>query len=142
MPKDRAIAARGYVFIHAPTHPKANRSGYVPEHTTIAEKALGKFLPDGAEIHHIDEVRTHNATTNLVICQDRAYHMLVHQRTRALRACGNANFRKCQFCKFYGDPLKMRVNGKGFSHWSCYRAFMRTYYANNREKWGICAQPK
>ena len=46
-----------------------------------AERALGKPLPAGTVIHH------HNYKGNdsqLVICQDRAYHRLLHARMRTL----------------------------------------------------------
>lgn len=137
--KEKVLAARGYVFVYAPDHPKSTKGGYVPEHIVIAEAALGKFLPDGSEVHHIDEDKTHNINSNLAICQDRGYHMLVHQRTDALEACGNANYRKCFLCSAYDNPKIMRHSGKGFVHWDCYRTYMRNYYQNNKEKWGVHA---
>ena len=142
--KDKIIAARGYVFLYMPDHPHANDGLYVPEHVAIAETVLGKLLPKGSEVHHVDEDRQRNVNSNLVICQDRAYHMLLHQRTDALKACGNANFRKCQFCKEYGDPVKMRhyIRRHGYQHWGCWRSYMRKYYKNNKEKWGVNAEQK
>ena len=59
------------------------------EHILIAERALGRYLPDGAEIHHVDENKRNNANRNLVICQDSAYHKLLHVRTRVLKAGGD-----------------------------------------------------
>jgi HNH endonuclease len=58
-------------------------------HRAVAERALGKPLPAGAEVHHVDGNIHNNAPTNLVICQDRAYHFLLHARTRIVRAGGN-----------------------------------------------------
>jgi hypothetical protein len=139
--RENRIAARGYIFTYEPNHPSANNSGYVPEHVFVAEEALGRCLPKGAEVHHFDENRKNNANANLVICQDRAYHMLLHQRQRAFKSCGNPNFRKCFLCATYEDSSKMRKSGKGFTHTSCYQEYMRNYYAKNKEKWGI-AQPK
>lgn len=52
-------------------HPRADSSGNVLEHILIAEKALGKHLPDKAEVHHVNEIKTDNRNENLVICQDR-----------------------------------------------------------------------
>jgi hypothetical protein len=49
-------------------------------HRRRAEKALGKPLPPGAEVHHADGSMRDDAP--LVICQDRAYHMLLHKRMR------------------------------------------------------------
>jgi hypothetical protein len=97
----------GYVLLLVPGHQRANARGYVREHILVAEKALGRALPDGAEIHHFNEVRSDNANRNLVICQDDAYHKLLHARATALRACGNANWLRCAYCKNYDDPANL-----------------------------------
>src|SRR5882672_6331482 len=57
------------------------------EHVLVAEKALGKSLPKGAIIHHIDKNPSNNNPWNLVICPNQTYHNLIHQRMRALEAC-------------------------------------------------------
>jgi len=55
----------------------------ITEHTHLAEKALGKKLPRGAIVHHMNEVPWDNFTPfNLVICPDQKYHMLLHKRMR------------------------------------------------------------
>lgn len=77
-------------------------------HVAIAEAALGKPLPVGAQVHHWNGDRLDNRPANLVICPDQAYHALLHQRARALDACGNASWRRCSFCKSYDDPLNMK----------------------------------
>ena len=58
------------------------------EHVRIAEAALGKPLPPKAEIHHVDGNKRNNDPTNLVICPNRAYHMLLHKRQRQMQAEG------------------------------------------------------
>lgn len=78
-------------------------------HRLIAEKLLGKPLPASAEVHHVDGNGLNNEHSNLVICPDKAYHRLLHVRTAALKACGNANYRKCAICKQYDDPENMYV---------------------------------
>lgn len=110
----RTIDRNGYVLIKMPTHNRAQANGYVYEHILVAEKALGKPLPSGAIPHHIDKNRSNNITSNLVLCQDIAYHLLLHRRERALKACGHANWRKCTLCKQYDDPSNlMTKKGKG-----------------------------
>jgi hypothetical protein len=67
-------------------------------HRLRAEGALGKPLPKGAEVHHANE--TKHEDSPLVICQNRAYHRLLHARTRIVKAGGNPNSDKiCSRCK-------------------------------------------
>jgi hypothetical protein len=78
----------GYVLLLCPNHPRCMAGGYVLEHILVAERAIGHFLPKGAEIHHWNEVKTENRNRNLVICPNRAYHLLLHARMRIQRAGG------------------------------------------------------
>lgn len=89
----------GYVMEYRPEHPRASR-GYVLQHILIAEKALGRDLPLTCEVHHVDTNRAHNENSNLVICQDKRYHKLLHARMRIISAGGNPNKDKiCSRCK-------------------------------------------
>lgn len=92
------------ILLHRPDHPNADAKGYVAEHTVLAAAALGRPVPRGAHVHHVNEDPTDNRPSNLVICQDNAYHKLIHYRTRALREGGNANWRRCRICKKWDDP--------------------------------------
>lgn len=80
-----------YKRVLMPRHRLANSKGYVYEHVIIAEQALGKPLPPRADVHHVDENTKNNARTNLVICQDRGYHKLLHARARIVRVGGDPN---------------------------------------------------
>lgn len=77
------------------------------QHVRVVESVLGIELPRGVEIHHVNEVTSDNRHENLVVCQDRQYHMTLHARQRALDACGNANWKKCCICKQWDDPKNM-----------------------------------
>ena len=72
----------------------------MPEHVLIAERALGRPMPPGVEIHHVDENKRNNRPGNLVICQDATYHRLLHVRTKVLRAGGDPNTQAlCHSCR-------------------------------------------
>ena len=79
------------------------------EHLLVAEKVLGRHLPKSVEIHHIDGNGFNNKHNNLVICPSKAYHMLLHQRERALLASGNASWLKCRLCGKYDAPVNLAI---------------------------------
>lgn len=108
MPWYRPVRPRdngsGYIRIWAPSNPQADRSKHVYEHILIASRALGRPLPKGSEVHHVNEDGTDNSPWNLVICENAAYHKLLHRRTKAYLACGDPTYRQCQFCGRWSPP--------------------------------------
>lgn len=85
---------------------------YARAHILVAERALGRRLPEHAQVHHVNEDPSDNRPANLVICQDLAYHKLLHQRARALRASGHADWLRCWACKVYKPVSEMRVRSR------------------------------
>jgi hypothetical protein len=85
------------------------------QHVVVAEKVLGKPLPPRAVVHHVDGDRLNNEPANLVVCPDPAYHQLLHVRQRAMDECGNPAFRRCIFCRFFGDVSLMTKTGNNKS---------------------------
>ena len=113
------ITQSEYCRTRLPNHDRANSSGYVKDSILLAEKALGKQLPDGAVVHHANGIKTDNRPENLVICKNDSYHQILHTRMRALKECGNSNWRKCSNCKKYDDPKSMYINKTTSYHLKC-----------------------
>ncbi len=117
---------KGYVWMYK----KGNKK--IQEHTLLVERALGKSLPAEAEIHHLDGNPSNNNPTNLVICPNRAYHMLLHQRMRALEMCGKADYIKCCFCKQYDAPENIKRAKRNNFHRNCYNMYHQNWMEKKR----------
>ena len=92
----RIKSAGGYVYLWKPSHPRATSTGYVLEHRVIAERALGKFLPVDAIVHHVNGNGHDNRPRNLVICENIAYHSLLHARARGETSAPPRGLGACQ----------------------------------------------
>lgn len=115
---------RGYLMKKAIDHPKRRKNGYVYDHILIGEKVLGKSLTSGVVIHHFPSIKNF---TNLIICQNKSYHKLLHRRYRAFLVSGNPNFRKCFVCKNYDDPKNLHRN----YHKKCWNIYHKEYRENH-----------
>lgn len=130
----KVVDKDGYIGILNPLHKRARSSGYVLEHIIVIEKALGKPIPINSVPHHVDEDRSNNKNNNLVLCNDRAYHNLLHRRIRALRACGHAHWRICNYCHEHDDPESLYVseNGRAIYHRKCNREHQKRIVAKQK----------
>ena len=102
-------------------------------HREIVEKVLGKPLQLNSVIHHFDENRENNRNNNLIVCQDQAYHLLLHKRMLALQASGHVDWLRCYFCKQYDSPENIHSGKRMQYHTKC----TREYYWKNKNK-GAC----
>src|SRR3990167_5515273 len=121
------------VIIDADPPKKHVQIGRTYEHILVAEKALGRRLPPGAIVHHVDEDPTNNAPTNLVILQSQAEHLALHARLRIQRAGGDPWTEKicskCQRAKHRHAFNKCRSTSDRLSHRcrECSRAHAKQY---------------
>jgi hypothetical protein len=127
-------------YVRGRTHPKKgtgclNGSGYFVTqhkgrsrrmHVLLVESILGKELPKGAEVHHINGDRSDNRNSNLVVCPSHAYHFLLHRRQDAFDACGNASWLKCHYCGEHDDPKNLHVYGRSPKNPDSVRAYHRS----------------
>lgn len=123
-------------------HPNASKNGNIGEHILVVEKALGHYLPRGAQVHHVNSVRDDNRNENLVACQNRSYHRLIHIRKRALEACGNPDYRSCANCGQYDDlrnMVRQSLRKTSFTHLECrkrrWSAYRERCHAEGRKTW-------
>lgn len=99
----------GYLMTSVPGHQYADGMGYVMNHRLVAEKAVGRPLPHRNVVHHINGDRADNDPQNLVVCEDKQYHELLHQRAKAYAATGNPNSVRCWMCGEYDDPQNLYI---------------------------------
>lgn len=107
--KGGRVIKRGYFLIFMPGHPHREKHGYIYESRMIAEKTIGKILPLSAIFHHIDCAKGQINSNGIIVCQNRAYHRLLHKRINAYKASGHANWLKCPYCRKHDDPQNMRM---------------------------------
>jgi len=112
------------------------------EYKAIVELAIGKPLPKGAEVHHVDSNPYNNENSNLVVCESRAYHCLLHSRARAIEQCGDVSKNQCRICgewkpfsEFYAVSTRHRQRGPsgGFPCKVCSKKMSKENYESNRD---------
>ena len=68
-----------YEYRIVPGHPRANADNAVYLHVLVAEEKLGRYLLPEEVVHHIDENKTNNDPTNLMVFCTKADHTSFHR---------------------------------------------------------------
>ncbi len=110
----------------------------VGKHIAIAEAILGKRLPKGAQVHHVNGDKHDNCHSNLVVCPDYAYHALLHVRQEVIAAGGNPNTQRvCYSCNTVKDlsdfnVVRRNTTGRAFDCRRCSRIKAKAYLMTKR----------
>lgn len=71
----------GYIKVYVPEHPNATKDGYVMKHHLVMEQHLGRIIPDGYVVHHINHDRADNRLENLKLMTFKE-HSGLHMKER------------------------------------------------------------
>ena len=110
----------GYRYSHKPSHPFANKEGYVYEHRLVMEEKIGRYLNKEEKVHHINHVKTDNRPENLELASNHREHLMKYHADHLTKAWEKApyhnmgnrwsmNFEKCITC----GTTKRKHHGKG-----------------------------
>lgn len=116
----RRIDDNGYIQILMPDHPFAN-DGYVAEHRLVVEERTRKedpnnpllvevkgekYLIPSCVVHHIDEVKTNNASENLMLLRNQSAHAFIHKSTLPMEE----RLRRIEMGIYHSGPIKGEDN--------------------------------
>ena len=73
---------QGYIKVRDPLNVMADSRGYVWEHRLVMAKHLGRPLKRTEVVHHIDDDKTNNQLSNLMLFKSQAEHISHHRKTR------------------------------------------------------------
>lgn len=124
---------KGHVLVYRPNHPHVTKWGYIQRARSAKEEEAGHILPKKSIFHHINGDSLDDDPKNIMVFDNSASHTNYHREERALNACGKKYWRKCIFCKKYGDPKSKEwhqlSNGNAY-HRFCKSDYDRRRYAN------------
>lgn len=101
---EKRIDHDGYVQIKMPSHPDADRRGYVREHRWVIEQQIGRLLTKEEKVHHKNEIRHDNRPDNLQLCANTSEHNLIHRPRKKCSICSKPHFGK-GFCMYHYNKL-------------------------------------
>lgn len=124
----RVSSGHGYMLIHNPAYPRADKRNYVYEHILVMEASLGRAILITEIVHHIDGDGTNNKIGNLMLFETKAMHNSFHKRLKAFQKTGHWDWEKCQFCQEYDSPDNLYTRERRTAH----HRVCHNIYQNNR----------
>lgn len=79
----KIIKGDGYYGIWNPTHQRADKQGYVYEHTLVIEEKIGRLPNKDEVVHHINLDKLDNSPENLWLCGNKE-HLICHRSIEKL----------------------------------------------------------
>lgn len=133
--------SHGYRYVQS-EHPRSNSLGYIREHILVAEGALGKHLPSGAVVHHVNGIKDDNRPENLVICENDQYHRRLHYRANVVALGGDPDLHKlCPYCHVLQDGVCTVLDSNPETRLCCASWNEKENYGNSSKasglSWGI-----
>lgn len=74
----RKKTPNGYVQVHMPNHPRADKNGYVMEHIVVFEEVTGITVPCNCCVHHLNGIKGDNRIENLCMMEFGAHTVMHH----------------------------------------------------------------
>ncbi len=75
------VIRNGYWYVFSEVHPNRSRQGYVPVHHIVIETNIGRPVPEGYVVHHINGKCTDNNLSNLDLMTE-SDHKSLHANKR------------------------------------------------------------
>jgi hypothetical protein len=91
--------SRGYVIVHSPDHPMANKAGKLFEHRLVVSQHLGRLLAAHEVVHHKDGNRSNNAIENLELLAGHKEHSAKHWEEGELCKLHRQGLLRCSACR-------------------------------------------
>lgn len=127
----------GYWLIYKPDHPNRNSRNKVFLHRLIYEDYLSiifdesMYLPEGSEIHHINEDKEDNSLINLKYMDTRKEHRQEHSINYDGIKCKTCGTSETSIRKDNGRP---RWIGDELSGYNCELCEKKKYYIDNKKR--------
>ena len=75
----------GYIKVRDPLNVMADNRGYVWEHRLVMAQHLGRSLDRSEVVHHIDDNKSNNDLSNLMLFKTQSEHIAHHRRINKKR---------------------------------------------------------